>query len=381
MKIALIHDWLTGMRGGEKCLEVFCEQFPDATLMTLLHVPGSVSATIEKMNIQTSWIQKMPGVAKYYRHYLPLFPTAIEEFDLREYDLVLSSSHCVAKGVLVHPETQHVCYCHTPMRYVWSMYQDYFGPARVRGLSRFVIALSSNYLRMWDVLSAQRVHYFIANSQHVRRRIQHYYQREAEVIYPPVDLTHTQLATPHDDYYLIVSALVPYKRIELAIAAFNQLNRRLVIVGTGGEAQRLKKMTQSKQIEFVGWASGAELQKYYAGCRALIFPGEEDFGIVPVEAQAYGKPVIAFARGGARETVAGIMPAATGQYPRPSASTNATGVFFQASTASALVAAILQSEKIEFDAATIRAQAQKFDRAVFRAKIQHFLSEKSGIKF
>jgi glycosyltransferase involved in cell wall biosynthesis len=372
LKVALVHDWLTGMRGGEKCLEIFCELFPNADLFCLLHLKGTVSPTIERMPIHTSFIQKLPFLEKRYRHYLPLFPTAIEELDLRGYDLVLSSSHCVAKGVVTHPGTRHICYCHTPMRYVWSQYHDYFGADRVRGLQKAIISLSSNYLRTWDVVSASRVDEFIANSQHVKKRIHHYYRRDATVIYPPVETAATFLAPKSDDYYLIVSALVPYKRIDLALQAFNQSGHRLVIVGQGSEAKRLQKMA-GRHVEFVGWAAGTRLQDYYANCRALIFPGEEDFGIVPLEAQAYGKPVIALARGGALETVLGIFPES--DFPQPTFE-NFTGIFFAQPDARELKNAVDYFETVSFSPERIRAHALKFDRETYREKINHFIQEK-----
>ncbi len=378
MKIALIHDWLTGMRGGEKCLEVFCELFPDATLFSLLHLKGTMSPAIEKMDIRTSFIQKLPFIKQKYRHYLPLFPTAIEEFDLKGYDLILSSSHCVAKGVLTHPGTMHFCYCHTPMRYVWSMYHDYFGQGRVKGLQKMIIAFSSNYLRMWDVISANRVDYFIANSNHVRKRIEKYYHREAVVIHPPVDTARTWLSEKNDDYYLVVTALVPYKRIDIAVKAFNQLNKRLVIVGQGSEEKYLKKIA-GKNIEFVGWAVGTELQNYYANCKALIFPGEEDFGIVPVEAQAFGKPVIALGIGGALETVRGIWPTRDGSYINQNDG-QTTGIFFPQATPESLIKAVEFFEQINFSGEIIRRNALQFDKELFRQRIKSFIEEKSGVQ-
>ncbi|MBN1349087.1 glycosyltransferase [candidate division KSB1 bacterium] len=371
MKVALIHDWLTGMRGGEKCLEVFCELFPDATVMTLLHLKGTVSPVIENMAIQTSFIQRLPALERKYRHYLPLFPAAIEQFDLRGYDLVLSSSHCVAKGVIPHPGTLHLCYCHTPMRYVWSMYQEYFGSRRIRGIQRYLIAIFSNYLRTWDITSNHRVHHFIANSEHVRKRIEHYYQRQADVIHPPVDTSVTTLSTRDDGYFLIVSALVPYKRIDLAVQAFNQLDEKLIIVGQGSEERALKASAKGN-IEFTGWVNNETLRQYYAGCRALIFPGEEDFGIVPIEAQAYGKPIIAYGRGGALETVKGLAP------DRESGEKNTefSGIFFARQTVEHLIGAIETFGKTTFDPQYIRSHALKFDRSIFKEKIKRAIVEK-----
>ncbi len=378
MKIALIHDWLTGMRGGEKCLEIFCELFPEATLMTLLHLKGTMSPTIEKMDIRTSFIQKLPFIKQKYRHYLPLFPTAIEEFDLKGYDLILSSSHCVAKGVLTHPGTMHFCYCHTPMRYVWSMYHDYFGQGRAKGLQKMIIAFSSNYLRMWDVISANRVDHFVANSHHVQKRIEKYYHRDAAVIHPPVDTANTWLSEKNNDYYLVVTALVPYKRIDIAVKAFNQLNKRLVIVGQGSEEKYLKKIA-GKNIEFVGWAVGSELQNYFANCKALIFPGEEDFGIVPVEAQAFGKPVIALGIGGALETVRGIWPTRDGSYINQNDG-QTTGIFFPQATPESLIKAVEFFEQLNFSGEIIRRHALQFDKEQFRQRIKSFIEEKTGVQ-
>jgi len=375
LKVALIHDWLTGMRGGEKCLEIFCELFPQADLFTLLYLKGTLSLVIEQMSIHTSFIQKLPFLKKRYRHYLPLFPTAIEQFDLRDYDLVLSTSHCVAKGVVVHPGTLHVCYCHTPMRYVWSMYHDYFGADQIGGLQKLIIAFSTNYLRLWDVASANRVDHFIANSHNVRQRIEKYYQRSATVIYPPVDISITSLAEESDDYYLVVSALVPYKRIDVAVQAFNQLKKRLVIIGQGSEEKRLKKIA-GPNIEFIGWVASENLSAYYSRCKALIFPGEEDFGIVPVEAQAFGKPVIALGRGGALETVKGIAPDHAGKYSSLETQEKFTGIFFKKPEPAALIRAINFFETLAFEPLHIREHALKFDKTIFREKIKNFIHKK-----
>jgi glycosyltransferase involved in cell wall biosynthesis len=353
------------MRGGEKCLEVFCELFPTATLFTLLHKRGAASPTIENMTIRTSFVQHFPWAETRYRHYLPFFPAAIEQFNLHEFDVVLSSSHCVAKGIIPAPHALHICYCHTPMRYVWDVYHHYFGPEQVGPMARLVIPYFANYLRMWDVASSQRVDYFIANSKHVQRRIWRYYRREAEVIHPPVDIAQFPLTESHDDYFLIVSALVPYKRIDLAVDAFNRLGERLVIVGTGPLQKTLQKIAK-KNIEFVGWQDHATLVRYYAGCRALVFPGEEDFGIVPVEAQACGKPVIAYAAGGALETVKG-PDSPDGTY---------TGILFDEPTPQSLIEAIHRLKSLAFNPQKIRDHALQFDREIFKTKIQFFIKDK-----
>lgn len=361
MRVALVHDWLTGMRGGEKCLEVFCEIFPDAELFTLLHVRGSVSPVIEKMKIQTSIIQNLPFARTRYRYYLPLFPTAIEKFDLREFDLILSSSHSVAKGVIPPPGALHVCYCHTPMRYIWPMYEEYFG--RRSGILRFAAPLIIPYLRRWDISSSRRVDRFIANSENVRGRIRRYYGREAEVIYPPVRTEYTRLSTEDRGYFLIVSALVPYKRVDLAVEAFNRLGEHLVIVGTGSESRRLRRMAR-KNIEFTGWVGRRVLDRYYAGCRGLVFPGEEDLGIVPIEAQCYGKAVIAFGAGGVLETVQGRWLGSAAPKGK-----GVTGIFFRKQTVPQLIEAVREFCETAFDPRCIRNHAVKFDEKNFKDKV------------
>ena len=365
MRVALVHDWLTGMRGGEKCLEALCELFPAAAVFTLVHVKGSVSRTIERMDIRTSFVQSLPLAGTRYRSMLPLFPAAIERFNLRSFDLVISSSHCVAKGVIPGAEAVHICYCHTPMRYVWAMYEDYFGGERASRAARLGMPFMANYLRMWDVTSAERVDAFVANSQNVRKRIRRYYRREAEVVFPPVDTKSTWLSSEDRGYFLIVSAFAPYKRIGLAIEAFNQLGERLVIIGTGQEEKRLKRAAKHN-VEFLGWMEPARLGEYYAGCRALIFPGEEDFGIVPVEAQCFGKPVIALGKGGALETIKGLWPSEAAG----AGSSTHTGIFFREQTPEQLIEAVRAFREVRFDPGYIRTHALQFDGAVFKSRMR-----------
>ena len=226
VSVALVHDWLTGMRGGERCLEALCELYPEAPIFTLVHVPGSVSPAIESRKIISSFIQRLPARRKHFRAYLPLFPTAIEDLDLGEFRLIISSSHCVAKGIIPHPEAVHVCYCHTPMRYVWSMYHEYAAARGSRGLTRRMMPFVAHYLRSWDALSSLRVDRFVANSQNVRKRIRRYYGRDADVVYPPVETAATYLSEGDDGYYLIVSARAPYKRVDLAVSAFSGTGER-----------------------------------------------------------------------------------------------------------------------------------------------------------
>ena len=357
MKVALVHDWLTGMRGGERVLEILCEIYPQATIFTLLHIPGATSPTIERMPIKTSFIQRLPFASTKYRHYLPLFPTAIEQFDLRGYDLIISISHCVAKGVIVPPNAIHLCYCNTPMRYAWNLYHDYFPPQRLGFLSRKLIPLFINYLRMWDVTSSARVDYFIANSNNVASRIKRHYKRESVVIYPPVDTEFFVPGGELSDFFLIVSALVPYKRIDLAIEALNQLNLPLKIVGKGPELSRLKRMA-NRNITFQGELPDQEIRRLYQTCQALVFPGEEDFGLTSLEVQACGRPVIAFRKGGALESVIEEQ----------------TGIFFDQQSPASLKNAIDKFYKMSFNNEKIRANALRFSRDKFKQKMENFIS-------
>jgi glycosyltransferase involved in cell wall biosynthesis len=364
--VALVHDWLTGLRGGERCLEVFCELFPRADLFTLLYLPGRVSSTIERRRISTSFLQRIPGVATRYRAFLPLFPWAVERFDLSGYDLILSTSHCVAKGVRVPPGALHVCYCFTPMRYVWDLYDDYFGERR-GWLPRHLMPLLAPALRRWDVATSRRVHHFVAISSHVAGRVARCYGRSAEVIYPPVDLSRFRLSEESGDYFLVVAALAPYKRVDLAIEAANRLQRRLRIVGSGPEEKRLRAVA-GPTVEFLGWREDREVAELYAGCRALLFPGVEDFGIAPLEAMASGKPVIAFGRGGARETV---VPLDQGDDPP-------TGLFFSEQTVDALADAIrsFEANAHRFAPKALRARAEAFDRPRFKAEIATYIARR-----
>jgi glycosyltransferase involved in cell wall biosynthesis len=366
LRIALVHDWLTGMRGGEKVLEVLCELYPQATLFTLLHNAGSVSETIGSMNIRTSFIDRLPLKTKKYRNYLPLFPRAIESFDFSEFDLILSTSHAVAKGARPAPGALHICYCHTPMRYVWELYDEYFGPGRAGMLTRGAMSIVAPRLREWDVRSSNRVNFFIANSRNVADRIRQYYRRPADVIHPPVNMDQFVVSEKDDGYYLIVSALVPYKRVDLAVETFNQNGERLLIVGTGPEAEKLQSMA-SRNVEFLGWQHDLQLSKLYAGCRALIFPGIEDFGIVPLEAMACGKPVIAFGKGGALETVVDRQP-------------SPTGVFFGEQSVRSLQDAITNSRALRFDPHIIRAHAERFARPRFKENMRRYVDGKLELR-
>jgi glycosyltransferase involved in cell wall biosynthesis len=353
-RVALVHDWLTGMRGGEKCLEVLCELFPRADLYTLVHVPGRVSPVIEARRIVTSFVQRLPRAATAYRRYLPLFPAAIEAFDLGGYDLVVSSSHCVAKGVRPAPGALHVCYCHTPMRYVWDQFDAYFGRGRAGLTTRVAARAVRGALQRWDVRSAARVQQFVANSQHVRARIQRYWRRDADVVYPPVDCA-AFAPDPRgpDDYFLVVAALAGYKRTDVAIEAARLAGVRLVVVGRGPDAPRLERLARGARVEFAGWQSAADLASMYARCRALVFPGEEDFGIAPLECMAAGRPVIAWARGGALETVQDGI----------------TGRLIDSSDPAVWAAALREFPDAAFDAGRMRAHAERFDRPRYAAQM------------
>jgi glycosyltransferase involved in cell wall biosynthesis len=357
-EVALVHDWLTGMRGGEKVLEVLCELFPGAPIYTLLHNKGSVSPLIESHPIHTSFLQHLPLKRTKYRSYLPLFPKAIESFDFSGFKLIISTSHAVAKGAIPPAGALHVCYCHTPMRYVWEMYDEYFGPGKAGVLTRAAMRVLAPRLRAWDVRTSDRVHVFIANSRNVAERIRTYYNRSAEVLHAPVDTAAFPLSSAHDGSYLVVSALVPYKRIDLAIEACRRMGRTLNIVGIGPERRKLEALA-GPEVRFLGWKADADLARLYGKCRALLFPGVEDFGIVPLEAMSCGKPVIAYAKGGALETVVDGV----------------TGVVFKEQAVEALVEGMLRIETTRLDPEGIRKHAMGFDRAQFRERLSGRLRE------
>jgi len=360
-KTALVHYWLTGMRGGEKVVESICDVFPDIDIFTLVYNRDKISEEINKHKINTSFIQKFPLAKKKYQTYLPFMPVAIEQFDLSDYDIVISSESGIAKGVLTNPETCHFCYCHTPMRYLWNMYFDYLKNERIGFLKRKFIEKFFNYLRVWDLATASRVDYFISNSNNVKKRVLKYYRRDSTVIYPPVDVENMKFSTRKEDYYLVVSQLVSYKRIDIAVSAFNELKKELIIVGEGGEYKKLKKMAKPN-IKFVGWQEADSLKQFYAGARAFIFPGEEDFGITPVEAQASGTPVIGFGRGGLLETVV----------------EGKTGLFFYKQDYKDLIdiVKVFESKPDMFDPYKVRGNSLGFSRERFKKDLVRFMEEK-----
>ncbi len=356
MRVAIIHYWLIGMRGGEKVIEEICKLYPDADIFTHVHDPRMMSQTIASHTVKTSFIAKLPLAKRKYKSYLPLMPMALEQLDLRGYDLIISSESGPAKGIIPPPNALHVCYCHSPMRYIWNMYHNY--REKWSWLTRIVALPVSHYLRTWDTISATRVHGFIANSACVADRLRTYYGRRSTVIYPPVA---TELFAPVPperlgDFYLMVGELVPYKRADLAVEAFNRLGRKLVVIG-GGETFTTLRAMAGPNITLIGRQNLAQLQWHYARCRALIFPGEDDFGIVPVEAMASGRPVIAYNRGGATESVVDGV----------------TGLFFETQTVEAIMDAVLRSETMAWNTEAIVARAAQFDGAHFRSRFKAYI--------
>jgi glycosyltransferase involved in cell wall biosynthesis len=357
VRTAIVHYWLVGMRGGEKVLESLCELYPEADIFTHVLVPEAISPRLNAHRIQTSFIARLPRAKTWYKKYLPLMPLALEHLDLRGYDLVISSESGPAKGIVPAPGALHLCYCHSPMRYIWNMYHDY--RASAGGFTRLSMPLLTHYLRNWDHCSAARVDAFIANSHNVAARIRQYYRRDAEVVHPPVDVDAFAPVPDQEvgEHYLMVGELVPYKRPDLAVKAFTALGKRLIVIGGGEMLCELRRQAGSN-VEILGPQPFATLQSHYARCRALIFPGEEDFGIVPVEAMASGRPVIAFGRGGAIETVV----------------SGVTGVFFDRQTVDDLIAAVERFETMHFDVKAIAAHAQIFNPVRFQRELQASIS-------
>lgn len=356
MKVALVHYWLVGMRGGEKVLESLCRLYPEADIYTLVADREKLSPTLLSHDIHTSFLQKISGV-KHYQKMLPLMPGALESFDLTGYDLIVSSEAGPAKGIVPRPDAVHVCYCHSPMRYLWDLYPTYY--ANAGALSRMVMRWTFPGLRTWDVTTAARVDHFIANSQYVARRINKYYRREATVINPPVD---TDRFTPGEevgDFYLCAGQITPYKKVELAVEACTRLDRPLVVIGSGA-SEALRK-SAGPRVRFLGAVDDETMVRHFRTCRALLYPGVEDFGIVPLEVMASGRPVIAFARGGATETIIDRK----------------TGFFFHQQTTEALMQAITDFEAVEGSLRTedMQAQAQRFAEPRFRSELKSFIDK------
>jgi glycosyltransferase involved in cell wall biosynthesis len=355
MRAAIVHYWLLDMRGGEKVLEALCRLLPDADIFTLFYEPESVSPVIRSHRITPSFLQPL---RRHHRSLLPLMPMALENFDLRGYDLIVSSESGPAKGVIAPSTARHVCYCHTPMRYLWELYPAYRSEWTRSRVKRALMTPLTHYLRLWDYASSARVDEFVANSENVRRRIWKTYRRESSVIYPPVAVE-TFYSKPSEDYYLIVSELVRYKCIDAAVGVFSRLGRRLKIAGDGPEFASLRRLA-APNVEFCGRVSDSELRELYARCRAFVMPGEEDFGITSVEALASGKPVIAIARGGAVETV-------------PCCG----GLLYPTQTDDGLRNAIEQWDGVEHtvDPRALQAWAAQFSEARFAAKMGALLND------
>ena len=360
MKVALVHDYLNQMGGAERVVLALHEIFPDAPLYTSMYDPKRVDAAFQKIDVRTTFMQKLPLVKKHHQPFLPLYPFAMERLDLRGYDLVLSSSSAFGKGVVTRPETMHICYCHTPMRWCWN-YDEYVERERLGRIARSILPFLITGLRVWDQMSATRVDYFIANSPVVADRIQKYYRRDAVVIPPPVEASRFAFdpTIMPEEYFLIVSRFMPYKRIDLAIEACNRLQLPLVIIGSGRDENRLKSIA-GPTIRFMGRLTDEEVLHYYAHCRAFILPGEEDFGITPLEAQASGRPVIAYGAGGALASVV----------------EGVTGTFFQTQTVESLAAALASFDERIYDPQTIRNHALEFDKPRFHRRILQFIEAK-----
>ena len=360
MQIALVHDYLNQYGGAERVLEVFHEMYSQAPVFTSIYSKSSMPAHFRSWDVRLSFMRKLPQAAKYHQLYMPLYPTAFEKFDLRGYDLVLSSSSAFAKGVITEPETLHVCYCHSPMRFAWN-YNDYMAGERVPRRAHIVLSFILNYVRLWDEVTSGRVDAFIANSRVVQRRIRKRYGRTSTIINPPVDTTRytPKAGGAHGDYFLLVSRLIPYKRIDLVVDAFNELGLPLKIVGNGRQAAELRARANSN-IQFLGSVSETDLKRLYADCKCFIFPGQEDFGIAPLEAQASGRPVIAYGAGGALETV---VPTVTGE-------------FFTEQSAEALAYVVSRFDPDDYDSYLIRRHAEKFDTEVFKERISDFIGQR-----
>lgn len=352
MKVVLVHDWLIHMRGGERVLEALAEMYPDAGIYTLFYHREKLSPVLRSRTIRASFLHYLPGIRRYYRWLLPLYPLAIRTLRIPKADVVISSSHCAAKAVDARGAL-HICYCHTPMRYLWGFGEAYFGnmPAVIKPLVNGILAL----LRDWDFKNNRGVDVFISNSENVRERIRKFYGRDAQVVYPPLNARLFQPCAEPRDFYLVVSAFVPYKRVDVVIEAFNELDRELVVVGSGPMEGTYRKTARSPKISFLGSVPDDELCRLYSEARALIFPTEEDFGIVPLEAQACGAPVIAYGKGGALESVK-------------------SGTFFDEQTPRAVRNAVLEFEKKTTDRAAVRPAVMKFDKENFKARMRLVVS-------
>ncbi len=363
MRVAIIHYWLVGMRGGERVIEELCAMYPGADIFTHVYDPASISDIIRGHKVQTSFIQKLPGARKHYQKYIGFMPRALEQLDLSEYDLVISSESGPAKGVVTRPDARHICYCHSPMRYIWDRFTEYHEGIG-NPVARTVFAMVAHRLRQWDVSSAARVDRFVVNSTFVGARVRRYYGRSSEVVYPPVSLEAFSPGNEPREHYLFIGQLVRYKRAHLAIEAFRGLGDRKLIVAGDGEERASLEAGAPANVEFAGRVTDEELKRLYRTSRAVIFPGIEDFGIVPVEAMASGTPVIAYDKGGAIDTV----------------TDGVTGRFFNETNAASLRRAIIAFERdgLPLNSNEIAERARKFSRQRFRedmsAVIEHEMS-------
>ncbi|KKL24883.1 hypothetical protein LCGC14_2410880 [marine sediment metagenome] len=363
MKTAIVHDWLVSVAGSEKVLKLMHELYP-SDIYTLLKNPKNLkNSFFEDKKIKTSFIQKMPFSKKLYQKYLMLFPFAIEQFDLSEYDVILSSSHCVAKGVITRFDQLHICYCHTPMRYAWDLYFQYLHESNLKkGIKARLAQMILHYLRIWDVTSASRVDEFIANSKFIAKRIKKLYNKEAKVIYPPVDINFFEPCYKKDDFYFTASRFVPYKKIDLIVEAFSKMpDKKLVVIGDGPDMKKIKsKVFKSKNIEILGYQEDEILKKYMKEAKAFVFAAIEDFGILPIEAMASATPVIALSKGGVKETLI----------------EDKTGIFFNEQTIESIIEAVERFERKEFDLPFIRKHAEKFSEERFKTEFNGYVNEK-----
>jgi glycosyltransferase involved in cell wall biosynthesis len=368
-RIALVHEWLGPYGGSEQVLSAMLETFPRADLYALVHDPDKLRGTpLDRVPVRTSFIQSLPKARRHYRAYLPLMPLAVEQFDLRPYDLVLSSSHAVAKGVLTRADQLHVSYAHTPIRYAWDLYLDYLTESGLdRGLKSWLVRPALHYMRLWDAVAANRVDVHLANSSYVKRRIEKLYRRPARVVHPPVDVTRYRADLPREEFFVTVSRFVPYKRVDLIVEAFSRSGRDLVVIGDGPDRSRIERLA-GPNVRLLGYQTDDVVADHLQRARAFVFAAEEDFGIVPVEAQAAGCPVIAYGRGGALETVVG--------WPEP----GATGVFFDAQTPEALESGVrlFETHADELEAETCRRNSERFGEERFRREFQATVEELWG---
>lgn len=357
-KTAIVHDWVCNYGGADRVLERLLQIMPDSPVYIGCYMENQLTPMLKKADLRPSYLQKMQNQKKdNHQKFLPFMPTAFEEFDLNEYDIVVSDSSCCAKGVITNPNTLHICYCHTPMRYAYEFYYEY--TENMNPLKKKLVKYFMNYLRIWDVVSASRVDYFIANSKNVANRIRKHYVREAKVIYPPVDVSYYFPKDEDRNYYLCVSRIIKHKRIDLVIDAFNVLGLELYVIGEGSDLKNLKKIAK-KNVHLLGRQPDNVVKEYYSKCKAFIFPTEEDFGITPVEAQACGRPVIAYSKGGALETVIDGI----------------TGIFFDEQSAESLIEAVHRFEKMKVKKENCRQNAEKFSNERYDIEMKQFIEEK-----